>query len=44
MPIPLIAAALTAIAPALAKHGLDLLSGVFRGAVDKGTEEIALSL
>jgi hypothetical protein len=35
------AAALTAIAPALARHGLDLLSGVFRGAVDKGTKEIA---
>ncbi len=41
MPVPLIAAALTALAPALAKHGLDLLSGVFRGALDKGTEEIA---
>jgi hypothetical protein len=41
MPVPIIAAALTAIAPALAKRGLDLLSGVFRGAVDKGTEEIA---
>jgi hypothetical protein len=41
MPIPLIAAALTAIAPALAKRGLDLLSGVFRGAADKGTAEIA---
>jgi hypothetical protein len=41
MPIPLIAAALTAIAPTLARHGLDLLSGVFRGAVDKGTEDIA---
>jgi hypothetical protein len=41
MPVPLIAAALTAIAPTLAKHGLDLLSGVFRGAVNKGTEEIA---
>ena len=41
MPVPIIAAALTAIAPALARHGLDLLSGVFRGAVDKGTEEIA---
>jgi hypothetical protein len=41
MPVPLIAAALTAIAPALAKRGLDLLSGVFRGAVDQGTEEIA---
>jgi hypothetical protein len=41
MPIPLIAAALTAIAPALAKRGLDLLSSVFRGTMDKGTEEIA---
>ena len=41
MPVPLIAAALTAIAPVLARHGLDLLSGVFRGALDKGTEEIA---
>lgn len=41
MPVPLIAAALTAIAPVLARHGLDLLSGVFRGAVDKGAEEIA---
>jgi hypothetical protein len=41
MPVPLIAAALTAIAPVLARHGLDLLSGVFRGAVGKGTEELA---
>jgi hypothetical protein len=41
MPVPLMAAALTAIAPALARHGLDQLSGVFRGAVDKGTEEVA---
>jgi len=41
MPIPLIAAALSAIAPALAQRGLDLLSGVFRGALDKGTSEIA---
>jgi hypothetical protein len=41
MPIPLIAAALSAIAPALAKQGLDLLSGVFRGTLDKGTQEIA---
>lgn len=40
MPAPLIAAALSAIAPALAKRGLDLLSGVFRGALDKGTQEI----
>ncbi|MCE4555400.1 hypothetical protein [Pelomonas cellulosilytica] len=41
MPIPLIAAALSAIAPQLAQKGLDLLSGVFRGALDKGTTEIA---
>lgn len=41
MPAPLIAAALSSIAPALAKRGLDLLSGVFRGALDKGTEEIS---
>ncbi|MBN1481586.1 hypothetical protein EH223_04415 [candidate division KSB1 bacterium] len=41
MPAPLIAAALSAIAPKLAKRGLDLLSGVFRGALDKGTEEIS---
>src|SRR6478752_1283455 len=41
MPIPLIAAALSAIAPQLAQRGLDLLSGVFRGALDKGTTEIA---
>lgn len=41
MPIPLIGAALSAIAPALAKQGLDLLSGVFRGALNKGTQEVA---
>lgn len=41
MPIPLIAAAVSAIAPQLAQRGLDLLSGVFRGAVDKGTRDIA---
>ena len=41
MPAPLVAAALSAIGPALAKRGLDLLSGVFRGALDKGTQEIA---
>ena len=41
MPAPLIAAAIAAIAPGLAKQGLDLLSGVFRGAVNKGTEQIA---
>jgi hypothetical protein len=41
MPAPLIAAALTAIGPALAKRGLDLLSGLFEGALDKGTQEVA---
>ncbi|QTT89383.1 hypothetical protein [Pseudomonas chlororaphis] len=41
MPAPLIAAALSAIAPALAKQGLDLLSGIFRGAATKGAQEVA---
>lgn len=41
MPAPLIAAALAAIAPALAKQGLDLLSGIFRGAATKGAQEVA---
>ncbi len=41
MPIPMIAAAVSAIGPILAKHGMDMLSGVFRGTVDKGTQEIA---
>ena len=41
MPAPLIAAAMSAIAPSLAKRGLDLLSGVFRGTLDKGTQEIS---
>jgi hypothetical protein len=40
MPVPISAATLAAIAPALAKHGLDLLSGMFRGALAKGTKEI----
>lgn len=41
MPVPLIAAALSAIAPELARQGLDLLSGIFRGAVTAGTEKVA---
>lgn len=41
MPIPLLGTALAAIASMLAKRGLDLLSGVFRGPVDKETEEVA---
>ncbi len=41
MPIPLIGAALAAIAPELAKRGLDLLSGIFRGAVDQGADKVS---
>lgn len=41
MPIPLIAAALAAIAPTLTSKGLDLLGGIFSGAVTKGTEKVA---
>jgi hypothetical protein len=41
MPVPLTGAALAAIAPELAKRGLDLLSGVFRGAVDQGADKVS---
>ncbi|MBQ1784500.1 MAG: hypothetical protein II007_12690 [Gammaproteobacteria bacterium] len=41
MPAPLIATALAAIAPALARRGLDLLSGVFRGALDQGAAAVS---
>jgi hypothetical protein len=41
MPIPLLSGAVSAIAPMLARKGFDLLSTVFRGTVDKGTEQIA---
>lgn len=41
MPAPLIAAAIASIGPALARQGLDLLSGIFRGAATKGSQEIA---
>jgi hypothetical protein len=41
MPIPLLAAAFSAVAPQLAQKGLDLLSGIFRGAVDKGADQVA---
>jgi len=41
MPIPIIGAALAAVAPALAERGLDLLSGIFRGAMDQGAEKVA---
>lgn len=40
MPIPILAAAISAIGPMLAKRGLDLLSGVFKGTADKETEQI----
>jgi hypothetical protein len=41
MPFPFIGAALAAIAPALAKRGLDLLSGIFRGAVNRGADKVS---
>jgi hypothetical protein len=41
MPVPLIAAAISAIGPSLAKRGLDLLGGLFEGALNKGTQEVA---
>lgn len=41
MPIPLLGAAVAAIAPKLAERGLDLLSGIFRGAVDQGAEKVS---
>ena len=40
MPLPIFAAAISAIGPMLAQKGLDLLSGVFKGTIDKGTEQI----
>ena len=41
MPVPILAAAMSSIGPMLAKRGLDLLSGIFKGTVDKGTERIS---
>lgn len=41
MPIPLVGSALAAIAPELAKRGLDLLSGVFRGAAEQGADKVS---
>jgi len=41
MVAPLIASAVVSIGSYLAKNGLDVLAGVFRGAVDKGTEKVA---
>jgi len=41
MPFPFIGAALAAVAPELAKRGLDLLSGIFRGAVNQGADKVS---
>lgn len=38
MPIPILAAIVSAVGSSLAKRGMDLLSGVFASAVDKGAE------
>jgi hypothetical protein len=41
MPLPIVAAAVSSIGGYLAKNGLELLSGIFRGAADKGTQKVA---
>ncbi|MFO0155355.1 MAG: hypothetical protein ACK530_01550 [Alphaproteobacteria bacterium] len=41
MPVPLIAAAVATIGTAFAQRGLDVLGSLFRGALDKGTQEVA---
>ncbi len=41
MPLPILGAIAGAIVPALASRGLDLLSGVFSGVADAGTEKVA---
>jgi hypothetical protein len=41
MPVPLIAAAIATIGTAFAQRGLDILGSLFRGALDKGTQEVA---
>lgn len=41
MPAPLIASSISSIGNYLAKNGLDILSSIFRGAADKGTEKAA---
>jgi hypothetical protein len=40
MPLPIIGAVAAAVVPALAKKGLDLLSGVLNGAADAGVETV----
>lgn len=41
MPAPLVAAAISAIGSYLSKNGMDILSGVFKGAADKGVKKVA---
>ena len=41
MVAPLIASAVISIGSYLAKNGLDVLAGIFRGAVDNGAEKVA---
>jgi hypothetical protein len=38
--IPLLTSLAASLAPQLAQRGMDLLSGIFKGAVDEGTEKI----
>lgn len=40
MPAPVLAALVAAVAPALARKGMDLLSGVLNGAADAGVEKV----
>ncbi|MCM2287009.1 MAG: hypothetical protein NDI81_19700 [Desulfobacula sp.] len=41
MPFPFIGSTLAAIAPEFAKHGLDLLSGIFRGEGNQGADQVS---
>lgn len=41
MPAPIIAAAIGSIGSYLAQNGLDLLSGIFKGTIDKGKQQVA---
>jgi hypothetical protein len=41
MPLPIMGAALAAIAPEFAKRGLDLLSGIFRGENNQGADQVS---
>lgn len=41
MPAPLIAAAISSIGSYLSGKGIDILSGIFKGAADEGTKKVA---